>query len=272
MSDTAAALAFLAVMAGTAVEPPKVVLSEVSGEIRITAPKYSPSTLPELPLGSRIWVVSGYARLETDLPGTIWLGEGDGALIAASPEVREGSSGLTVRALAPGRARADFADAMVLLEAGEEASFAKAGEGRVSVTAKAGVIELSGQGWRDELLQGESLGLRAEPTGFEGSAVEMSEVTTRLEEGESSLSLTISSPQQTLAEAARAVQSGFRAEETDLRSAAAGLPRKSDARRASYARTLTEAEAAAVEQDRVVAAFAVAVMLMAGWWWARRVA
>lgn len=279
MSDTASALGLFLAVLPAAAQPPKVNLADVSGEVRVAAPMESPEAPPRVAMDSQVWVVSGYARLETDLPATIWLAEGDRVRLSRTAGAA-GRYGLSVAALPPGGGRVDLADAVILLEPGEALSLAPAGEGRVAVTGLSGTAALSGAGWTDELAPGERLVLRAAPPMTEGESLDMAAVTTQRLEGERTVSWTVRAPQETLAEAAE--RPAFVAEETDLRSAvamkAAGPPRAELASGRSQPAPLRgpvgriDTSWGAVEPDRIVAALAVAVMLFAGWWWARRVA
>ncbi|MBI4348348.1 MAG: hypothetical protein HY553_16015 [Elusimicrobia bacterium] len=228
---------------------------EVSGEVRVEAPKRAAQVpMPEIASGSRITVLTGSARVDCDLPATLWLERGDEAKIAAigtpgsAPAVMFEAIGERTIGLEAGQAR-------MLLESGQAVIVRRTANDRMALEIAAGDVEVEGLGWSDVLAPGEMIALHAEPPGYLGQPVEMGKLTSaRITRGREQV-MTLRSPQVTLAEATAVEEDSEWGKEPDLRSAVGAK------------RETTEG---GVEADRLTAALMALTMVMAAWWWSRR--
>lgn len=229
--------------------------AEFSGEVRVEAPEgASRVALPELASGSRVHVLTGSARVDCDLPATLWLERGDEAKLVSigapgsAPAVMFESTGERSVGLEAGQAR-------MLLEPGQAVIVRRMAGDRMTLEVAAGDVEVEGLGWSHVLSPGETVALHAEPPGYPGRAVDMGTVTAaRIGRGREQI-MSLRSPQVTLGEATEASEDSAWGKEPDLRSAVASK---------------RETPEDGVVTDRVTAALMAGLMVALAWWWSRR--
>ncbi|MBI5201238.1 MAG: hypothetical protein HY925_06600, partial [Elusimicrobia bacterium] len=166
MSDTTLALALAVGLTGAAypTTSPKFRLAEVSGEVKVEAPRSTrKAALPELPSGSKVTMVSGYGRIESDLPGTIWLEKGDQVTIT---ELGMPGRGALIEATGSRAIGVEAAESRMILEPGQALIVRRLAADRVVLEAAAGPVHGEAPGWSDWLAQGETSSLRAGPAGW----------------------------------------------------------------------------------------------------------
>lgn len=277
MSQSHAALALLFGLTSSplALSGARLILSEVDGEVRIEAPSLVEelAPLPELSLGSRVSAVTGTARIESDLPATVWLDAGEAVdLLAAGPDPQS-RRGIVIDAVGGGPVEVAAGPSRVILDPGDAIAVRRLASDLVGVESVRGLVELAAMGGSRMLEAGERLTLHAGAQAFAGEALDLKRVTTSRREQGSLAWITVRSPQMTVAQAFRADE-GFAPPESDLRSAVGAKPAPAAPQgRRAWPEPSPRPEGApgAVEPDRVVAAALVVIMLAAGWWWARRV-
>lgn len=277
MPDTQAALALLVALTGTpfAADGSKLILADVTGEARIETPaRQRDAPLPAIPLGSRVSVVSGSARIECDVPVTVWLEAANAVdLLPAGPDA-QWRRGLVVRGAGSGPVDVSAGPSRIILDPGDEVALRRLASDRVSVEVLAGFVEVAGPGWRDVLTAGEQVSLHAGAAGFSGEALDMERVTTSKREQGGLALITVRSPQLTVAQAIEG-EPAFSAPEKDLRSAVGAKPfgeRFLRQGRPEPARSAAAGRSDAVEMDRALAAVLLGMVFFAAWSWARKVA
>lgn len=304
---------FLSSAASAAARPaPEIRLAEVTGEVRVELPRPADfgKPLPWLPPGTRVSVLSGNARLDVELPGTLWLNEGDEIVLDKALKDPRGRHGLLIECR-QGLVEVEAGPASLLLEAGDGMVLRTLPLGQVGVEAAYGHIEAGAPGWQGVIIPGQSVAFHSDGRGYSLAPLDVAKMAIERRVGVSTDIFVMRAEH-----AALALPSSSERAEEDLRSAVGPVsPLRAPARgywppppetaRPAAPRGTGEREwvsrlggkvgpapekriertsprpgpiaqagegetGTAIEDPVAAAGFIIVGILLAGWWWARR--
>ncbi|MBI4348789.1 MAG: hypothetical protein HY553_18265 [Elusimicrobia bacterium] len=231
MADSPAIIALWLGLAGGQALPqvgevPDLRLSEVTGEVRIQRPHRPGGSAAAGAIGSgaEVFVVTGSAAIEADLPATFELRAGDRVRFAAASADHDGHLGLRVAALGDTRLRVEFAEGRIRLGPGGSVALRLKPAGRIAAQVLSSEAEAVSSAWRGTVLPDETLLLRAGPPGFPRPPLDLSRmtVTGRARRGVDFVS--IRAPSRGIAVARIRTESLSAGDRSELRSALAATP------------------------------------------------